>query len=157
MPQNWGLGCLALCQAFLRAHQPGVHPLFDPAQTPMGGLSLFQPDWMHCKCLGTDSNLAGSVLAFLCTEVLRGPPEHNIALIWERVQVYYRQHNTKCRLSNLTWTMVLHKPFFKLSAKAIETRDLLPALEAILSHWAENPIVQWFQRLVFLSRACFWQ
>ena len=117
----------------------------------MGGLSLFQPDWMHCKCLGTDSNLAGSALAFLCTEVLRGPPEHNMALIWEKIQEYYSQHKTKCRLSNLTWSMVDHQPFYKLSAKAIETRDLLPAIGSILTLWAHNPIVQWFQRLVLLS------
>ena len=106
---------------------------------------------MHCKCLGTDSNLAGSALAFLCTEVLRGQPEHNMALIWEMVQAYYSQHKTKCRLSNLTWNMVDHKPFYKLSAKAIETRDLLPALGSILAQWAHIPIVQWFQRLVLLS------
>ena len=40
---------LPLCQAFID-NEERVHPLFDPQQTPMGGLSLLQPDWMHCKC-----------------------------------------------------------------------------------------------------------
>ena len=118
----------------------------------MGGLSLFQPDWMHCKSLGTDSNLAGSVIAFMCKVVLKGPPEHNVAFLWEQIQQYYSQHQTTCRLSQLTWNMVQHKPFYKLSAKAVETRDLLPALATILGPWVDNnPIVAWFQRLLVLS------
>ena len=106
---------------------------------------------MHCKCLGTDANLAGGVLAFTCTEVLTGNPEHNIALLWAAIQKYYRQHKTKCRLSNLTWKMVKNKPFYRLSAKAVETRDLLPALLAILDPWKGNALVQWWQRLLLLS------
>ena len=106
---------------------------------------------MHCKCLGTDANLAGGALAFLCTEVLTGNPEDNIALLWEEVQKYYSAHNTKCRLSTLTWNMVKHRPFYRLSAKAVETRDLLPALVAILDPWKGNPVVAWFQRLLLLS------
>ena len=137
-------------QAYL-AEDPRPHPLFDPARTPLGGLSLFQPDWMHCKCLGTDSNLVGSVLAYMAIEVLPGKAEDNIALLWQEIQKFYSLHQTKCRLGRLTWKMVQHKPFYKLSAKAIETRDLVPALAAILEPWMGNPIVQWFQRLLLLS------
>ena len=125
---------------------------FYPQKTPLGGLSLFQPDWMHCKCLGTDSYLAGSVLAFMATEILPEQPEENIAFLWELIQAQYTQLKTKCRLSRLTWKMVKHQPLYKLSAKTVETRDLLPALVAILAPWvADNPIVEWFQRLLLLS------
>ena len=142
---------LASLQAYLRECAP-VHPLFDPEKTPLGGLSLFQPDWMHCKCLGTDTYLVGSVLAFMATEVLPKTIEENIDSLWEEIQKHYRLLNTKCRLSRLTWNMFKHQPFYKLSAKAIETRDLLPPLAAILEPWvASNPIVAWFQRLVLLS------
>ena len=41
--------------------------------------------------------------------------------------------------------------FYKLSAKAVETRDLLPALASIVQPWVGNPIVQWFQTLLLLS------
>ena len=129
-----------------------MHPLFNPRKTPLGGLSLFQPDWMHCKCLGTDANLVGGALAYVCTEVFQGDPENNIAFLWAEIQKFYSQHKTKCRLSQLTWNMVQNQPFYRLSAKAVETRDLLPALAEILKPWVPHwPIVQWFQRLILLS------
>ena len=107
---------------------------------------------MHCKCLGTDSYLVGSVLAFMALEILPDSTEENIAFLWEQIQEQYGLLKTKCRLSRLTWNMVKHQPFYKLSAKAIETRDLLPPLVAILQPWVGNPVVAWFQRLVLLSK-----
>ena len=133
------------------AGQDRVHPCFDSAKTPLGGLSLFQPDWMHCKCLGTDASLVGSALGFMATEILPGSAEQNMAFMWEEIQKYYSLHKTKCRLSNLTWNMVKHQPFYRLSAKAVETRDLIPALAAFLGQWSGNVIVAWFQRLLLLS------
>ena len=107
---------------------------------------------MHTKCLGTDANLVGGILGYMASEVIPGDPEQNISLLWAEIQNLYSQKGTKCRLSQLTWNMVFHEPFFRLSAKAVETRDLLPIIVDLLNPWVDNrPIVQWFQRLALLS------
>ena len=67
-------------QVFLAEH-PRPHPLFDPAVIPAGGLSVWQPDWMHTKLLGTDATLLGSCILYLIKEVMpegiaRKPPSH---------------------------------------------------------------------------------
>ena len=127
------------------------HPLFDPANTPGGGLSLFQPDWMHVKCLGTDQTLLGSCLAYLAKEVLPEDKDANMASMWATIQAYYKEHRTANRLSRLTFSMVDQKPFPRLAAKAVETRDLLPAVESILKAWTGRPLCAWFHRLVVIS------
>ena len=106
-----GLGALG-CQ-----HQPHLSALsrpscrtpamesihfFNPEHTPLGGLSLFQPDWMHTKILGTDAYLLGSCLLFLVKEVLPDTEENNVSLIWAFVQSFYKEHRAECRLSRLT-------------------------------------------------------
>ena len=108
---------------------------------------------MHTKCLGTDSSLLGSCLLYMAKEVMPGSAEDNLSLIWEAIQDHYRTNNTTTRLSNLTLGMLKNEPFPKLAAKAIEIKCLLPAVEDFLKPWmASNVIVQWFQRLVTLSR-----
>ena len=96
------------------------HPLFQPEAIPGGGLSVWQPDWMHVKLLGTDSTLLGSCLLFLCCEVLPNGQEANLEFIWESVQLYYKEHRTRNRLGRLTLNMIRHQPFPKLVAKAVE-------------------------------------
>ena len=135
--------------------RPDCHPLFNPQLTPGGGLSLFLPDWMHTKSLGTDADLLGSVLSYWAKEVLPGNPEDNISYIWERVQMFYRENQSRCRLSRLTYNMVKHVPFPRLSAKAVETRDLLPGVEQFCREWVANnpgyPVCVHLHRLVLLS------
>ena len=41
--------------------------------------------------------------------------------------------------------------FRRLAAKAMETRDLTPAVEDLLKAWVGNPQVAYFHRLVYLS------
>ena len=110
---------------------------------------------MHTKSQGTDADLLGSVLAYWAKEVLPESPEDNIAFIWSRVQMFYQANRTKCRLSRLTYNMVKHAPFPRLSAKAVETRDLLPAVEDFCRQWVhENPddaVCVHFHRLLLLS------
>ena len=138
-------------QEFLQ-QTPERHPLFDPTCVPCGGLSLFVPDWMHTKCLGTDANLLGSAIAFLAKDYLPGSVDENMALIWEGVQEQYTTQKTACRLSHLTFKMVKNDPFPRLSVKAMEIRWLLPALEPLLRAWAPGDArVAWFHRLVVMS------
>ena len=107
---------------------------------------------MHTKSLGTDATLVGSCLLFLAKEVLPGRIDDNFVVIWEAVQKFYKENRTQCRLSKITQNMVAHEPFPRLSAKAVETRDLLPALEHFLRAWlGVNPLLVWFHRLVALS------
>lgn len=47
-----------------------VHSAFDPAVVPAAGITNFWPDWMHCKHLGTDQYLLGSVLLWLVNRSL---------------------------------------------------------------------------------------
>ena len=144
-------GQLTPLQAFLQNH-PEAHPLFQPDLTPCGGLSLFRPDWMHVKSLGTDSNLLGSCIAYMAKEVLPGSIDENVALMWEDISAHYRANNTPCRLTHLTFNMVKNDPFNRLSAKAMEIRWLLPAMAAILRPWTNNHVeVAWLHRLVLLS------
>ena len=144
--------CAAPVQEFLQEN-PDAHQLFRPDVTPFSGLSVWLPDWMHTKCLGTDANLVGSALWYLIKEVMPEDAEANLATIWASVQSFYKAQKTKNRVSRLTLNMV--KPekaiFPKLSAKALETRDLIPAVEHLLRDWVGNPQCAWFHRLVFLS------
>ena len=129
-----------------------VHPLFKPDMTPGGGLSLFYPDWMHTKSLGTDAHLVGSCLAFMAQKVLPGGVDASMAVMWDSIQEFYKAHKTPCRLTNLTYKMVKHEPFPRLAAKAMETRHLVPALQEILEPWVGIAEVAYFQRLLTLSR-----
>ena len=145
------LDSIAPLQAFLNEND-GVHPLFNPAMVPLGGISLFRPDWMHVKSLGTDAHLLGSILWYMVSVVLPGNQEQNIGLVWESVHTFYSENATPCRLSRLTLSMVKNDPFPRLHAKAMETRHLLPAVEYFLRAWVGNyPTVRWFHTLVRLS------
>ena len=150
----WVHPCLlVICpEAFLEANLPDVHPLFNPERVPLGGISLFKPDWMHTKSLGTDSALLGSCIMYLISVVLPGTAEQNLGLIWESVQNFYRANHTPVRLGRLTMKMVQNEPFPKLSCKAMETRHLIPALEHFVRAWVGDPLVARFQMLLKLSR-----
>ena len=143
-------GRLALVEAYVEQN-PGCHPLFRPDSTPCGGLSLWLPDWMHTKSLGSDAELLGSALSYFVKDVLPGSAEENMSVVWARVENFYKEKRTKCRLSRLTYNMVKHEPFPRLSAKAVETRDLLPAVLSLFEGWVGDPVCAWFHRLLHLS------
>ena len=139
-------------QEFLQEKQGDVHPLLNPAETPCGGLSLYRPDWMHTKTLGTDAYLLGTVLAFMAKKVLPGSAENNVSMMWETIREQYKIHKVDCRLSQLTYNMVKHEPFPKLSAKAMEIRHLIGPVAKVLEVWVANPVVAWLHKLVVLSK-----
>ena len=85
--------------------------------------------------------LPGSALLFLIKEVTLRKAEANLATIWKSVQTLYRTHKTKNRVGRLTLKMLEHQPFPWLSAKTVETRDLLPALGKHSSRVADKPPV----------------
>ena len=77
--------------------------------------------------------------------------QENLQAIWASVHAFYRAKKTKNRLGRLTYNMVKNDPFPRLAAKALETRDLLPAMEEFLRAWVGNPLCAYFHRLIFLS------
>ena len=55
------------------------------------------PDWMHCKPLGIDKFLLGSVLWLLVHHILPGTVDENLAQLWEDIVCIYHILGTQCR------------------------------------------------------------
>lgn len=58
---------------------------------PQAGIDLFYPDWMHCKHLGTDQYLTGSVFAYLAHEAMPGQVQDNIEEVMQEIQAWYKE------------------------------------------------------------------
>ena len=56
-----------------------------------GGIDLVFPDLMHCKHLGTDQLLLGSVLAWLVRHYLKGTVKENLSIVWAFIQKWYKE------------------------------------------------------------------
>ena len=69
------------------AEHPTCHPLL---RMPGAGLDLVSPDLMHCKHLGTDQLLIGSVLIWLIKHFMRGTVAHNLQMVWSFIQSWYK-------------------------------------------------------------------
>ena len=149
---NLGLGNPMACQDYCREHEGQLHPLLNPQETPCGGISLYHPDWMHTKSLGTDAYLLGSCLAYMAQKILPASAEQNVAIMWDDIREYQSTHKAECRMSRLTWTMVKNDPFPKLSAKAMEIRWLIAPVAEVLKPWRGNTIVAWLYDLLQLSK-----
>ena len=59
-----------------------------PCIFELEGLTIdaVSPDWMHCKHLGADQYLFGSVLMLLCFHILPNRPEQNMGQIWTELK-----------------------------------------------------------------------
>ena len=116
------------------AEHSTCHNLF---RMPGGGLDLVSPDLMHCKHLGTDQLLLGSVLTWLVKHYLSGTNAQNLAIVWEFIQTWYKDSLEE------GWTEVSHqKPeatFFELVCRAkVSTKCLQVSLVEVSRHPA-NP------------------
>ena len=60
---------------------PHRHALF---KIPGVGIENIYYDYMHCKHLGTDKVVYGSIMFLLCYDVMGGNPETNFAALWQR-------------------------------------------------------------------------
>ena len=65
---------------------PTAHQLF---RMPGGGLDLVYPDLMHCKHLGTDQVLLGSVITWMIKSYLGGTIAENLDLLWSFIQAWF--------------------------------------------------------------------
>ena len=81
--------------AWSLAH-PNAHPLL---QMPGSGIDLIYPDLMHCKHLGTDQLLLGSVLSWMVRSYLGGTISENLEMIWAYIKGWYKDvWDPACRL-----------------------------------------------------------
>ena len=90
-------------------------------------------DWMHCKYIGSDQYMLGSVLWILCFLVLPGAAEDNVKTCWSFIKLYYKLHRTKVRyrfLNKLTM-FTRKKDGPKLRGKASEVKYVIPAIVAL--------------------------
>ena len=84
----------------------------------------FYPDWMHCKYLGIDKPLLGSVLYVLVHFVLQGTTEENLQIVWNDIERVYDKDDVENRYGHMRQTMFHTKSQPKLKGKAGEVRDL---------------------------------
>ena len=80
-------------------------------------------DFMHCKYLGSDQYILGSLLYFLCFSVMAGAPKQNLQRIWLWIKAFYRNNKSFPRVYrylNKLSMFVRKKDFPKLRGKAGE-------------------------------------
>ena len=105
------------------------------------GMTVFNVmiDVLHTWDQGCWSHLAGSVLKELVygRSTGNGSPAEKLSQVWQQITYYYRLMESRNRLANLTLGMIVHdvkspnKVQPVLSAKAAETRDLIPVLAKV--------------------------
>ena len=94
-----------------------------------GGTVLsFYPDWMHCKSLGIDKPLLGSVLYVLIHYILPGDVEENLQEVWDDIQGGCVDIGTENRYGHMRRTMFTTKSQPKLKGKAAEVKDMGPVM-----------------------------
>ena len=71
------------------------------------GVSIlsFYPDWMHCKALGIDKPLLGSVIWLLVNHILLGEPEANLQEVWSSIIAEYEAKDTENRYGHMRQSM----------------------------------------------------
>ena len=84
--------------------------------------------WMHCKSLGIDKPLLGSVLYVLIHYILPGDLKKNLQEVWDDIQEAYEDIGSENRSDHMRRAMFTTKSQPKLKGKAAEVRDLGPVM-----------------------------
>jgi len=111
-------------------------------------------DYMHCKYLGMDQYMFGSVLWLLVHYVLQyGDAQFNLGVLWDEIKTYYKQHKTPCRFKYLNrLTMFTRKnKAHKLRGKAAEVKHFG---EVLLWLWQKhmNPALLLHKRILLMLK-----
>jgi hypothetical protein len=134
------------------ANPRSQHPIFSiPGVTSR----IVRGDGLHIMFTkGIFAHLLGSVLHYMCWQDPPGSrqkvkPCKRLSIIFERVQSFYRDHQTPTRLTNLKISMfsVETKPWVAhpfLNSKAAESKHLAPAVLAVCKEIldSESPVDQ---------------
>ena len=83
---------------------------------------------MHCKSLGIDKPMLGSVLWLLIHFVMPDEPENNLKIVWQDIVREYDELGTVNRYGFMRQTMFTTKSQPKLRGKAGEVKDLGPVI-----------------------------
>ena len=112
---------------WLRWANRSKNPLFDLPGVTICTVAL---DYMHCKYLGSDQYMFGSVLALLIYHMLPDTPQRNLEYCWSKLKRFFKTSGTKKHFRYLNkLTMVKKKKGFpKLRGKAAEIKAFGPAL-----------------------------
>ena len=116
-----------------KAAHPSAHHVFS---IPGVNIHSVQYDLMHCKYLGSDMYIAGSVLHMLCYDMLPGRPKENMSRVLARLKKHWKDTNTVDHFNNIKLSMFcnVEKPrdnFPKLKGRAAEVKSLTPALHEV--------------------------
>ena len=133
-----------------------------PERTPLSLLTLpgcscytVHYDYMHCKHLGLDMYIFGSVLALLVNSLMPDEPEQNLQNCWKYLKQFFKDNATPTPFRYLTkLSMFLKKgdKFPKLRGKASEVRHLGPALTSLWErHMNQHLVVH--KRIYLLLKA----
>ena len=97
-------------------------------------------DYMHCKYLGCDQYIFGSVMYLLCFVIVSSTPKDNLNVCWTFIKNYWKDHKVVRRLKYLNkLTMFVRKTDFpKLRGKAAEIKGFGPVVLALFSKFM-NP------------------
>ena len=83
---------------------PGRHKLMR--HVPGVGISVFIPDILHVKHLGTDAYDLGGLLALLVKYVMPGTQKDNLATLWIAIEIAYKSQQTSNRFGAITLGMI---------------------------------------------------
>ena len=111
----------------------------------------FHPDRMHCKHLGIDKHLLGSVLYVLVHYILPGTVEENLEVVWRDIESVYQVYNTENRYGHMRQTMFHAKSQPKLKGKASEVRDLGPVMVSVFEKHMNHNLLIHRQILIVLQ------
>ncbi|CAE7939702.1 unnamed protein product, partial [Symbiodinium necroappetens] len=111
-------------------------------------------DWLHCKYLGSDMYVYGSILKLLCFFMLPSAPIDNLQSVWADIKSLYRELGTPVRykyITKLTMFIPAKNPYPKLRGKGAEIKYLS---DVMLKLWRKymNPHLRVHQQIELMLR-----
>ena len=111
-------------------------------------------DWMHCKHLGADQYIYGSILWLLVYTVLGGSPEDNLVSIWDDIVEFYKSKGIPSRYTAMKISMFI-KPNDagpKLRGKAAQVKDFAKPMLFVWEKFAKKTTPN-MQKITVLLKA----
>ena len=90
-------------------------------------LQIFRIDWLHAADQGVTADFVGNLLLLLSTKYAGNNVKDRVAILWGKIQEFYKAFDVQDRLQNLVDTMLKQpKKAPKLRASAAQCRALVP-------------------------------
>ena len=103
------------------------HSISPLLSAPGVQLQIFRIDWLHAADQGVTADFLGNLLLLLTTKYAGNNVKERVAILWSKIQEFYKELDVQDRLHNLVDTM-LKQPTKapKLRASAAQCRALVP-------------------------------